>query len=115
MSQGSNKKKQLTYLDPYKKARHACAAEADAGGMYREGGDRQRGNGNGAVTLARPCRRRFLCHVSSGVGVLAMRGVVGEVRTVRTWQKKKPTHLERGKRGKAHLGRYGIGDRGDVG
>ena len=83
--------------------------------MYREGGDRQRGNGDRAVTLARPYRHQFLCRVSSGVGVLAMQGVVGEVRTVRTRQKKKPTHLERGKQGKAHLGRYGIGDRGDVG
>ena len=83
--------------------------------MYREGGDGQRGNRDGAVMPACPRRRWFLCCVSLGVGVLAVRGVVGEVRTVRTRQKKKPTHLERGKQGKAHLRRYGIGDRGDVG
>jgi len=37
----------------------------------------------------------ILCCVSSRVGVLAVRGVVAEVRTVSTWQKRKsPTHLE---------------------
>jgi len=33
--------------------------------------------------------------------VLAVQRVVAEVRTVKTQQKKGPTHLERGKRGKA--------------
>jgi len=41
-------KKKLTYLDPHKKAQHACAVEADAGSMHGEGRDRRRGNGDGS-------------------------------------------------------------------
>ena len=41
-------KKKLTYLDPHKKAQHACAVEADAGSMHGEGRDGWRGNGDGS-------------------------------------------------------------------
>src|SRR4029077_86115 len=47
------------------------------------------------LTPARPCRHQFLCRVSSGVGVLAVGGVVAEGRTGQDTTKRWSTHLER--------------------
>jgi len=86
----ASKQRGKSHSPPQKKGRRACAADADAGSMRREGGNGWRGSGDRAVTPARPCHHRFLCRVSSGVGVLAVGGVVAEVRTGQDTAKKGP-------------------------
>ena len=114
MSQGSNKKNDSHIGTPTKKAQRACAAEADAGGMHGEGRDGRRGNGDGSNAGSSSSPSIFH-RISSGVGVLAVGGVVAKVRTGQDTAKKRSTYFEGESDGRRHVRQYGIGDRGDAG
>jgi len=57
----------------------------------------------------------ILHHISLGVGVLAVGGVVAKVRTGQDTAKKRSTYFEGESDRRQHVGQYGIGDRGDAG
>jgi len=57
----------------------------------------------------------ILHRISSGVGVLAVGGVVAKVRTGQDTAKKRTTYFEGESNRRRHIGWYGIRDRGDTG
>jgi len=77
-----------THLHKEKDDMHVLQMQIQA--VCVEGGNGWHGSGDRAVMPAQPCHHRFLCCVSSGVGVLAVGGVVAEVRTGQDTAKKGP-------------------------
>jgi len=82
--------------------------------MHVEGTHRRCGSGDGS-DAGSSLSLLILHRVSSGVGVLAVGGVVAKVRTGQDTAKKRTTYFEGESNGRQHVGRYGIGDRGDAG
>ena len=82
--------------------------------MHVEGTHRRCGSGDGSDASS-SLSPLILHHVSSGVGVLAVGGVVAKVRTGQDTAKKRSTYFEGESDRRQHVGQYGIGDRGDMG